>query len=33
MEDRVFAKPQDRIVDFAFNSDVVDVLKRRPHRC
>ena len=25
MEDRVFAKPQDRIVDFAFNSDVVDV--------
>ena len=25
MEDRVFAKPQDHIVDFAFNSDVVDV--------
>ena len=25
MEDRVFAKPQDRIVDFAFNSDVVNV--------
>ena len=25
MEDRVFAKPQDRIVDFAFNNDVVNV--------
>ena len=25
MEDRVFAKPQDRIVDFVFNNDVVNV--------
>ena len=25
MDDRIFAKPQDQIVDFAFNEDVVGV--------